>query len=83
MNNLGNLEKKKLAATAYVLGWTRSTLADVLNGDYSREQAQRICDASATHRIAESIGLTEADWHVDFELLSETEKHKLQGYEPG
>jgi len=74
-------ERKKLAAVLYALGWTRGVLYDVLDGDYSREDVQRIFDASATYRIAESIGLTEGDI-VDLELmesLTEAEKEKIQG----
>ena len=77
------LEKKKQAALAYALGWARSTLSDVLDGDFSREQVQRIYDATAAGRIAASIGLTDADldgaeWS---ERLTEAEKHKIQGYD--
>ncbi len=34
-------------------------------GNFSREQAQRIYDASAIARIADSIGLTDADFNLD------------------
>jgi hypothetical protein len=76
-----DLEKKKLAAIVYALSWTRGVLSDVLDGDFSREQAQRVYDASAMRHIAESIGLTEADFKVDSEQLTEAEKHKIQGYD--
>jgi len=77
------LEKKKQAALAYALGWTRGVLSDVLDGDFSREQVQRIYDATAMSRIAESIGLTEADFGGPewIERLTEAEKHKIQGYD--
>jgi hypothetical protein len=77
------LEKKKLAALAYALGWARGVLSDVLDGDLSREQAQRIYDATATARIAQSIGLQEADFgDVDWtDRLTEAEKHRIQGYD--
>jgi hypothetical protein len=77
-----DLEKKKQAALAYALGWARGVLGDVLDGDFSREQVQRIYDATATSRIAASIGLTEADFDTDWnEHLTDAEKHKLQGYD--
>ncbi len=78
MNN-SDLEKKKLAAITYALGWARSTLSAVLDGDFSREQVQRIFDATAASHIAESIGLREADFDVDWERLTEAEKHRIQG----
>ena len=54
----------------------------MLDGDFSREQVQRIYDATATSRIAESIGLTEADFGGAewIERLTDAEKHKIQGY---
>ncbi len=76
-----NVEKKKAAALAYALGCARSLLSDVLEGDFSREQARRIYEASATRNIAESIGMTEADFDFNLDLLTEAEKHNLQGYE--
>ena len=81
MNTPQNLDKKKLAAIAYALGWSRGVLSDVLDGDFSRDQVQRIYDASAMKRIAESIGLTEADFDLDLEQLSEAERHKIQGFD--
>ena len=81
MSTPQNLEKKKLVALAYALGWTRGVLSDVVDGDVSREQARRLYDASAIARIAKSIGLTEADFDLDLELLSEAEKHRIQGYD--
>ncbi len=76
-----DLEKRKQAALAYVLGWTRSVLSDVLDGDFSPEQVQRILDATSTRRIAESIGLRETDFDVDWERLTDAEKRKIQGYD--
>ena len=76
-----DLEKKKQAALAYALGWTRSVLGDVLDGDFSRDQVRRILDATATSRIAESIGLTEADFDTDWDRLTDAEKHRIQGYD--
>jgi hypothetical protein len=81
MNSPEHVEKKKLAALACALGWTRSVLSDAIDGDLSLEQARRVYEASAVRRIAESIGLTEADLVVDLDLLSEAEKHKIQGYD--
>ncbi len=78
MNN-SDLEKKKLAAITYALGWARSTLSDVLAGDFSREQVQRIFDATAANRIAESIGVREADFDVEWDRLTDAEKHRIQG----
>jgi hypothetical protein len=77
------LEKKKLAALFYALGSARGVLGDMLDGDFSREQVQRILDATAMSRIAESIGLSEADFAgLDLiERLTEAEKHKIQGYD--
>ncbi len=74
-----DLQKKKLAAITYALGWARSALGDVLDGDFSREQVQRIFDATAASHIAESIGLHEADFAVDWERLTEAEKRRIQG----
>ena len=78
-----DLEKKKLAALAYALGWTRGVLSSVLDGDFSTEQVQRIYNATATNHIAKSIGLTEADFgDADWtDQLTEVEKHKIQGYD--
>jgi len=76
-----DLEKKKLAAFVYALGWTRGVLSDVLDGDFSREQVQRIYDATASKHIAVSIGLTESDLAVDMHQLTDQEKHRLQGYD--
>ena len=75
-------EKRKQAALAYALGCARGALSDVLEGDFSREQIQRIYDATATSRIAASIGLTEADFDTDWtEHLTDEEQHKIQGYD--
>lgn len=78
-----DLEKKKQAALAYALGWTRSALSGVLDNDSSREQVQRIFDATAMSHIAKSIGLTEEDFGgSDFlDRLSEVEKWRIQGYD--
>jgi hypothetical protein len=73
------LEKKKQVALAYALGWTRSVLSDVLDGDFSREQVQRIFDSTGARHIAESIGLKDSDFEVDWTRLTEEEKHKIQG----
>ena len=80
---LDELEKNKLAALLYALGCARGVLSGVLDGDFSREQVQRIFDATAMSRIAENIGLSEADFDaVDLmERLTEAEKHKIQGYD--
>jgi hypothetical protein len=75
-------QKRKQAALAYALGCARGALSDVLDGDFSREQIQRIYDASAMSRIAASIGLTEADFDIDWtEHLTDEEQHKIQGYD--
>ena len=78
---IADKEKKKRAAVIYALGWTRSVLYDVLHGDFSREDVQRIIYATSTRRIAESIGLTESDICDSelMELLTEAEKQKIQG----
>ena len=77
-----DLEKRKMAALVYALAGARGALGDVLDGDFSREQVQRIHDATATSRIAQSIGLTEADFYIDWnEHLTDAEKHKLKGYD--
>ncbi len=78
MNN-SELERKKLAAVTYALGCARSTLSDVLDGGFSREQIQRIFDATAVSHIAESIGIREADFDVEWERLTEAEKRRIQG----
>ena len=80
---LDELEKRKLAALFYALGCARGVLSDVLDGGFSREQVQRILDATAMSRIAESIGLSETDFAgVDLmERLTEAERHKMQGYD--
>jgi hypothetical protein len=73
-------EKRKRAALAYALGCARGALSDVLDGDFSREQIQRIYDATAARHIAASIGLTEADLDTDWtEHLTDAEQHKIQG----
>jgi hypothetical protein len=77
-----DLEKKKQAALAFALGCTRGVLSQVLFGDFSREEVQRIYDATAMSRVAQSIGLTEADFDTDWsEHLTNAEQHKIKGYD--
>lgn len=82
MSTSKDSEKRKQAALAYALGCARGALSDVLDGDFSREQIQRIYDATAMIRIAGSIGLTEADFDADWtEHLTDAEQRKIQGYD--
>jgi hypothetical protein len=74
--------QKQYAALAYALGLARGTLSDVIDGDFTDEQVQRVLDATATAQIAQSIGLTEDALDVDWnQYLSDAEKHKIKGYD--
>jgi len=82
MNSSDHDWQKKHAALAFALGVTRGALSDVLDGDFSAEAVRRIYDATASHRIASSIGLSESALDVDWnDFLSDVEKHKIQGYD--
>ena len=73
--------RRAKAALAYALGLTRGVLSDVLDGGFSQEPVKRILDATIMRHIAESIRLSEAGLEIDTTLLSEAEKHRLQGYD--
>jgi hypothetical protein len=66
---------------AFALAVARGALSDVIDGDFTAEQVQRVYDATGSARIAQSIGLPEDALDVYWdEYLSDAEKHKLQGY---
>ena len=73
--------QKQYAALAYALGVARNVLSDVIDGDFTKEQVQRVYDSTASARIAQSIGLNEDALDVYWdEHLSDTEKHNIQGH---
>ena len=74
--------QKQYAALAFALGVARSALGDVIDGDFTAEQVQRVYDATTSHSIARSIGLREDALDVYWdEYLSDAEKHRIQGYD--
>ena len=73
-------EKKQYAAICYALGWTRSMLSDVLEEEGDVNRIRQVLEASATPRIAQSIGMTEADLALDWnEHLTDLEKWAISG----
>src|SRR5437867_12348960 len=80
--SLDALEKRTFAALTCALGWARGFLSDVLDGDFSREQVQRMYDATAGSRITRSIGLTAADLDTDWrEHVTNVEQRKIGSYD--
>ena len=80
-NDIQKLQKN-YAALAFALGVARGALSDVIDGDFSTEQVQRVYDATGSARIAQSIGLREDALDVYWdEYLSDAEKHRIQGYD--
>ena len=74
--------QKNYAALAFALGVARGALSDVIDGDFTAEQVQRIYDATGSARIAQSVGLREDALDVYWdEYLSDAEKHRIQGYD--
>ena len=74
--------KRKFAALAYALAVARGALSGIADGDYTKEDAQRIYDATSGYRIAESLGLPETALDVDWnDYLTSQEKHKIAGHD--
>jgi hypothetical protein len=82
MNNPDDQERRKYAALAFALGVARGTLSGIADGDYTREDAQRIYDATAASRIAQSLGLPDDALDVYWDAyLTDAEKHKIAGHD--
>jgi hypothetical protein len=82
MSNTDSQEKRKFAALAYALGVARGALSGVVDGDYTKEDAQRIYNATAGCRIAESLGLPSSALDVDWnDHLTNEEKYKIAGHD--
>jgi len=77
-------ERKQYAAICYALGWTRSTLYDVLNGSAEKERIRRVFEATATDELARAVGMTELDFFPDWSRhLTAAEKWAIGGGENG
>ena len=73
-------EAKRYAAVCYALGWARSMLHDVLNGEVDKERLEKVYEATATMYIAEAIGSKEAEFFPDWDShLSRREKWRISG----
>lgn len=80
MSNPDHHEQRKYAALAFALGVARGALSGISDGDYTKEDAQRIYDATAASRIAQSLGLPDDALGVDWDkYLTDAEKHKIAG----
>ena len=74
--------QKQYAALAYSLAAIRGVLSGILDGDFTREQVQRVLHATDAVRIAQSIGVSENAIAVYWdEYLSDAEKHRLKGHD--
>jgi len=82
MKNPDDQEKRKYAAVAFALGVARGALSGIADGDYTKEDAKRIYDATAAFRIAQSLGLPDDALDVYWdEYLTDAEKHKIAGHD--
>jgi hypothetical protein len=76
-----DIQQRKYAAIAFALGVARGALSGIADGDYTREDAQRIYDATSTARIAQALGLPEDTLAIYWdEYLTDPEKHRISGY---
>lgn len=69
---------KHYAALAVAVGRLRGILHDVVDGDFSKEDAQRILDGTSTAEIARALGKNEEDLAIDWnQYLSDEEKQRI------
>jgi len=73
--------QKKYAALAFALGVARSALSDVIDGDFTIEQMQRVFDATAAFNIARSIRMPDDALDIYWDdHLNDVEKYRIKGF---
>jgi hypothetical protein len=69
---------KHYAAMAVAVGRLRGFLDDVADGEFTREEVQRILDSTSLDAIAKAVGTKECDLAIDWnQYLTDAEKARI------